>query len=422
MKKLLATILAMIMALSLCACGGDDTPVAKDDNSSDKTTISENNNGGENEGGETEEPTLPSAPAEPTGEEWDVLNDYCGIVYSMDFRREDGKIIKYIYTDDGGEIKLTGSDAVESYYNELQEIDFSIVDKFKDTEYMYNIDNYDKYINMDYNAVLTGFTKVEDVLTKKAITDIDNLSNERVSTSVFGNYDADGSLIDGGHTEEVYTLRLLDPLAPGQRYELEEYTPEYVYDDAGRVSQIKYIQDGYVQYLVTSTYDDAGNKILDTIKSNTEEEQIIYTYDNNNRVTNVFWKNFWDYGNNAESLDYTYDANGNVASITRTAYQAGATLDNLQEWEKVEYTWDADGKVISATHTCTSHYLRYEQKNQYAFAYDDQGRVLTMTINYGDTYSTYHGTVHESPEYPIHEVEYIYGTYYIYTPAEVEAD
>ena len=406
MKKLLAAILALIMVFSLCACEKDDSAKPNQDPT---TAPSESANPSKPaDPSDPSEPGEPSVPSEPTDEEWTVLEAYFDAVFDLEGPRS--------------EDTLNNSDAVEALYKKLLTLDMSVIEKYRATEYVDEVGGRigasNLTVNWDYASVLAGFTMLEDVLVKETITRIDNLSNEDTCTRPYCKYDTEGNLVEGGHDELVYTLYALDPLDPGQRYKLEQYVPEYVYDDTGRVSQIKYRQNEQVVYLVTATYDEAGNKVQDTIKSNTAEEKILYEYDSNNRVISVRWSDWYNWGSHSFELDYTYDDNGNVASIFSTLYSYGYLFTNPYEGDMVEYVYDTNGKVISATHTWYDYSLNLERQDQYAFTYDDQGRIHTMSVNYGDTYWTIGNTIRKSPEYPICNVEYIYGTYYIYTPVE----
>ena len=169
MKKLLSLLLALVMMMSLCACGETDDYdddedrdeiVEEDDDKKDDGKFpfwgdKDDEDQGDTGDGDVEVPPInlpePSVPVEPTSEEWEEIYDYSQIVSTLNNYVE-YQTIMYDPVDFGLEGDIVfDAEALSAYYAMLQDLD--AVDKWAGTEYAN-----DETVNWNRQEVLDSFT------------------------------------------------------------------------------------------------------------------------------------------------------------------------------------------------------------------------------------------------------------------------
>lgn len=351
----------------------------------------------------------------------EVLQTYFDIVSCLENPSYDHGVTVYI---DGEEIYSTK--AVEYLHNKLLELDLSVIDLWLETKYT-DYDYWYEDINWDYEEVLSCFVILDDMLVEHINTTTDNLDNETTIRSTPWYYNTAGELENCSiDTNKMLQMLAIEPTNPVYLLNLPAQATVEEYDDNGRLSKTKvYTSEDHVGYVITPTYDDAGNKISDLIRSNDEEWTITYAYEGS-AVTEVVWE---PYLAHTYKLNYTYDANGNVAKTTFSNYYVNS-IDNRYI---AEFTYDAGNTLVSGVYTyqeCGTkevhlgnwefekvEYVDYETIDSYTFTFDDQNRLTGYTVTFGDTYDRYsggEGTVHKKATYSSQKIEFVYGPYYLY--------
>lgn len=453
MKKIIAIVLVLIMALSLCACGEKerypelaDMLDAKnyenamqyiydlyqqDQLQGDGEDEGEGNEGegneGEGEGGEAE-PTV-TEPPRPTDEEWEVLHSYRSYVLTLGSYAKDG----YISVCNDDSEWLEGSAALAYVYEKLDGLDKMVIDKWKITEYCgpdYISDYEGNAIDWDYNAYLAKFSHLENVLLKEEHTTLDNMENVEEQESYnepYWQYNVDGTVSFVGNSSYAFEMTKSNPF---NLYGTQQVT----YDDAGKPTKIKYMSGDTVQYLVEITYDANGNKINEHVKQNSGELDITYEYDDQNRLVKIELPTYVD-SDTIITYTYTYDDNGNVAKEVMEQHYYyeyyDAEITNNKTIRTFKY--DENGNLISGTKKyenwgyntnwdsgkyTVEKYIYQETLDQYTFTTDADGKLATVKITYGNTYSVRgdnSGEVISSPSYVSRTIEFVYGDYWFYT-------
>jgi hypothetical protein len=162
---------------------------------------------------------------------------------------------------------------------------------------------------------------------------------------------------------------------------------DYTYDGDGRPVQRKhYNNSGDVEYLVDIFYDDAGNKVKETVRCNAGEADILYTYDDQNRLIKLSYQDSINIYNNYHEyvIDYTYDDSGNLLRSEKADRYYG----RIVAYESDVYTYDSSGKLASGVHTRQDLWngaMDTQSEDHYTFRCDDQGRILFAEVAFGDT-------------------------------------
>lgn len=430
MKKFIAMMLVLALALGLCACGGEDK-YAKYDyidemlyNGDYEGAVQaiydlyqqEQNNGGDVGGDAGNETT---EPARPTDEERELLWEYRDIVNNLNSYVTYGSIS--VYVDDAW---VDGFRALAYYYGRLQELD--VVDKWVGTQYFE--DNFSGYsdINWDRQAVLDSFTIVPDMKLYQSQTKEDNMGNVSTNTRTPWDYDENGVLIRVSSPGEYYVDRI-------SHWSNNSDACYKEYDESGRLVKETY-GASTVYALVTYTYDDAGHLTNQHTKTNNGEQDFAYTCDDQGRVVLISWE-----GNetNKYTIEYTYDAVGHLLREEYTFYYYSSfyeawTVSSKKIMEYVygadgilnsgsysEQSWNFDGDYINGKWQVTGEYITQEKVNQYSYTCDGQGRVISVTVIPGNTVRVSGdnaGEILETPNYTSATIETVYGDYYIYNP------
>lgn len=404
MKKLLAFLLCLTAVFGLTACGG--------------------------EGGNS------FLKGEPSEEDLVAIGYYENAVTQLDQYMETGNLV-FTYANFGIESEtesVSGQNALAAYYELLTNLD--AVDKWVGTEHITNTD-----INWDRQAVLDSFAVVEDVLIgivpKRNYSDGEVYGNELLGLI---QYDKDGKVIM--FDESLYLQELCAENIYPERYHKSCYywIPEY--NEENKLIQltgynVSYGADKREDEVVatrTFTYDASGKQIQEKLKNEHWEIDFLFTYDQNNHLTQISWSE----GEGKENLtiDYTYDDAGKLIQTVETApvSDSKGTILCLLETTST-FSYDADGRLTEETVTVVdmiqgengmpSHLYpglatNSIRTNKYSYTYNAQGKIDTKTITYGDV-SYYFGEDAgqvKPASLSVTESVYVYDNYYIYSPAE----
>lgn len=442
MKKLLSLLLALVMMMSLCACGETDDY----DDDEDRDEIVEEDDDKKDDGkfpfwgdkddedqddtgdGDVEVPPInlpePSVPVEPTSEEWEEIYDYSQIVSTLNNYVE-YQTIMYDPVDFGLEGDIVfDAEALSAYYAMLQDLDG--VDKWAGTEYAN-----DETVNWNRQEVLDSFTVLKDVKLKYTQTEVDNLGNNKgtIQRSRWHYYE-NGQIKQV--TSEEDTVRI--HIGTGHTNRVNYASGDREYDAEGRLAKITLYSGTDIVEVCTFTYDEEGKLIKQVVQDNTSQWEINdFTYDENGRL--VKYTLPFGYSDQIVEMAYTYNEDGTLASEQKNTY---VTNDNGDKFIKIrysmEYTYDAEGKLASGTYKeqtygekfslmsgTTATYLWHQKVDQYAYTYDADGRIVTETATMGSTeYFNDDGTPNGSTPSSVATTTYetVYGDYCIYNPAK----
>ena len=413
MKKLLCMILALIMVLGLCACGQE----------------SSTNNGGNNNNESTSEPTEDpiqetTLPLEPTEDEKTILREYVRAMCSLNEHCTNSQAEPY---------SIGYLDRIQMAYTELLALDLDTVRLFADTEWAqwaYNKEDKPSSFNhpadWDCDAVLSRFTKVEDVKLTYTQTQTDHLGNiTGPSEKAAWHYNTDGTFRSIDNESDAIRISLEPQKTGGSFY---QYKNDNIreYDASGRLSKISFYSYDSVNMVCTFTYDAEGKLTQQTAKTNSTQRVYTYSYDANGHLVKIDWPTSANNAYNTEEILYTYDASGNLVKEEYTKYEGGAnTPVHIAQRYSMEYVYDSSNKLVSGTYTHQEwrynknqgNYINEQTQDQYAFELDAQGRLVKEIVTPGDTIWVQTNKVASAAKYSQIVYETVYGDYYVYTPA-----
>ena len=419
MKKLLCMILALIMVLSLCACGQE-----KPNNDNNQTQGNVNDSQGNSENEEYDYSN------EPPAEIWEKINRCDEIAAELKYYVENGSIQYNVDNDIFNAV--TGQAALQLYYEELQEL--VAIEDWYHCEWSNGFDFISQHTCPQ--DMLDGFSVLENVLLNLDCNIVGHTGDAEPYKNAFVfSYNANGSI-----ARVDWSNKLIDEFKPCDPVQYafhsivksDWYGAEYVYDEKGVLTQVKVI--GYVDNdgdyyhngetkthtLITLEHDAAG-KLLNATATDYNGEKYVFefTYDSQNRVSEIRRH----YTNISKSVttqlfSCAYDDSGKLVRLERTEYTT--ETDGTVKEDTVFYnhirdlitnTYDAAGKLTASNYKWTAsknesiHYNR-----EFSFTYDEQGRILAATQGEGELGS--------STEYAKAEFQYIYGNCYTYTPVD----
>ena len=400
MKKLLAIVLALTMALSAAACANNAAPEESRDSHSKGESI------------------LPKG--EPTEEELAQLQAYAESLAILN-QWVSGEIENiYYYNEETGEKERCNnyaSEVLKYHYERIQSCE--AVDKWAGTEW-----TSDPGVNWDRQAVLDSFTVLEDVALYEAVTILDHVGN--VKEDFVANRCYYNDLAQLSEVKHIATPNAMRGHAP---FEMQVFCPaqsffgHYVlalaYDENDRMigMQVK-SNEGSVINDITAEY---GNHItvatLTGVDRTGETKTAAYTYDNQYRVTQIRAtscdrvKCEWVYS-------YTYDEMGNVTTSELVYTEDNGTLVSSDVVTQV-YSYNADGELESCQRTedsYTNGKRLYETKDVYTYECDEEGRPVKATVVPGDLTEVETGKAAYwgKAEYAKAEHVMVYGDYYSY--------
>lgn len=421
MKKLLCMILALIMVLSLCACGQE-----KPNNENNHT-----NQNGENNTGASQETTLPAAPTE---EEQKMLQEYVKTVGQLNEASSRGSYAEYqeLYPkllEMEGVEKWAGSEHATWAYNAARNGN-SCVESF----------NVEK--DWDRQAVLARFAIVKNTYLGHTVTVEDHLGNTKPTEYAnTRNYWPDGNVRELKVYQDTNSF-LKDSIYGWKKVTesdinsslFEVFRAFYMegereYDEEGHVIKITEKSGDAVSVLYEVSYNADGtmNKIVK--KTNKEQIEYSFSYENGGKFVTV--TSTVDVNSNTSNktvVEYTYNDAGQLVKEEMKIYVRGYKKTweqaELDELGIMEYAYDADGKLATGTYTYQDNvgnkpYITV--KNQYTFQTNAEGRVTQVVEIPGDRETWNNsGTLTGTQKADNAKITYDlhYGDFYIYTPTE----
>lgn len=414
MKKLMTLVLALVMVLTLAACGSNkyakyESINQKLDAGDYEGAIAEivamyeaaqGNQGNEDNEGNQGNQGGDEQPERPTEEEANLLRVYGDMVYALNNYVEYGSTSFYV-----GEKFYDNNEALKYISEQLAAMES--IDKWLQKE-GFAAEWFGQEINCDRQGILAGFSKVEDVLLEQVTTTTDNMGNVATYTDGQWEYDTQGRVVRVPGMNSLVT--------PSKDYWNWGCPLTVVYSEDGRISQLKKAWMDSVDLLADPVYDDAGNLVTLNIKTNNGEWQDTYVYDSQGRVIEYHRpRDSYSLQDDFRRYYYTYDDAGRVSrqvikyregfdyeKTTTYIYDDAGNLSGIS-WEEIQ----------SSNGQTWSHVTREDQIQS---VYDGQGRLVSFTYTPGATMSE-EGVV-SKPDYTTRVVENIYGDYYFYTPVQ----
>lgn len=336
------------------------------------------------------------------------LADYFEIVRKLD-QYTPGDIL-HVSTGDRSK-SYSGNEALRYCYETLLELE--AMDPWLNEESWNRIMAGYSLINLDRASYLARLAVAENVLLHMNYEEIYGGSSAQKERVVW-HYNADGRVyyIYNGveHLEQYRTYRRIAPSHILFRY-----------DENGIVSNACFGQKHALVSYLTPIYDASGRVITEIYTHAVYTHRIEYSYDEAGRMTKkVLYEDVstedpqypWPGDGYYWITEFTYDDAGKLLQEVETGYFHNSQEGFEWAWSVVttQYQYSSDGVLESAVRTSRSghpndiHFQWSESVENYAYTYDDQGRLLTRTVT-GDS----RGWVEE----------YIYGDYYAFGEFEV---
>ena len=190
----------------------------------------------------------------------------------------------------------------------------------------------------------------------------------------------------------------------------DKYTYAYTYDDAGVLLETKTLSGATTYSITTHIYNELGQKVRDEMKYADGKENVI-TYDYDAFGNLIRMEEPQIEGNRVGVVDttiYEYDTSGRlIRSFKSESEHSGST--NLIPVENI-YTYDSEGNL--SQHICIGDKW-YKCEVYYTY---ENGKLVNVKYIYTDY-------EYENGEYILNYVNeyitnYTYGNYYFYIPAE----
>lgn len=329
MKKVFPLFLAMLMALSLCACGADDGGKTEDGGKDGKVTAAKLTQVIRTEKGVDGKDRTMKSTVEYDEDHYIIatksyLDDKLG--YAVTYDKDLNKPLVELTYDDNGEI----------------------IDRTENT--------YDKKGNcVEKTSVYT--------------VDGKDITLKRIST-----YDANGNVL----TEASYEDGKLS------------YEQRYTYTADGKLARESYINsDGLEEAYTENTYDDQGNLLSVKVDGMLSGSYVTYenTYENG-KLVEVKVYDQWEQDGELTNL-VRYDAQGNITlrvgyenskewSRTEYTYENDKLIkvvdfDNGEERYVELYTYNAAGKLTERSRTVPGG-----ESQRSAYSYDEDGNITSF--------------------------------------------
>ncbi len=409
MKRILSMILILALLLSLAACGDDWDD--RDDRDED-----------------WEEPNPTPCPYDPetdipTPEEILLLEQYESILDVLETYVQEGWAVWYV-----GEEKVLGPVALGFYYDQLAAMEG--VDKWLEMPGF--IENYQGFqpdgtaqeidaAIVDRKTILSRFAVLEDVATLQQITRTEQDGTVKVELLPYWDYSQDGILIAENSR---------DPADPMLSYLGASTKPRLLtYDEAGRLHSSTCIINDTPSFTTYYVYDAQGH-ISRIYRDMLDGRQ--YEYDISCNADGLLSKVAWGERPCYERI-LAYDPLGRKTTDTIYNYSSPYYKD-AGTWDEtvyMEYTYGTGSNPVSAVYTYqdwvyrtvlgeSEFYLESQSEDHYTYTYDEKGRPLKTTVDYGNEIYLREAFMHEAgstghvPRVKKMEINYLYGTYAFY--------
>lgn len=388
-KKITAlNIVAVILAMSLTACGSNDVKNISDEQ--DVPEITENTT--ENSAQDEDSDAADEITSEP--ETLDVLTfmpetceDYIKLANA--YLQMDDVIQALAVLDEGMEKLAIGEQGAE-----LQDID--LLSQRKEYILAGTIAVKTKYVENVYDEegeVLTGYASERDESGNKVMFSYYGTERE-VSTTGEHRYDANGNEIE-------YEYKACD--SDGNISSFSHET--WAYDaDGNKIEYISYDEDGNISSKTVRKYDAFGNE-TEFANYNSDGECIkkrIQDYDERGNLIREIW--YDSNGRYDRKWEYDYDERGNKIKGTKTSYNEETELKASQTIE--EYEYDENENM-----TKYAHIVYDEEKGTDSHTrerkYDADGRETDFYLYINEKTVSYHSqTEYDENGWMINYTEY----------------
>ncbi len=412
MKKILALVLALILCLSLAACGqqerypqiadlldaGDYEGAVMEIYKLYQNANADNSNNSNN----SDDSEDSDDPTEPTVDR-NTRSKYQGIVNAANNwnnhitdnnRYQWFSAYYWIYeTDENGNtnsesVNFQGIEALEWVYNTALELgDFE-----------------------QAAEIASRFTLLENKMLKLEYTHTDALGNLVEDNTVNYEYDADGNV----SYESYHNYK-----PAGMFY--TSGTPEETLNDAGQVVTVTYKSgDGKVNNIINYTYNADGTVATEDYKDSDGDTYLVtYTYDETGKKTQATGVPYNTSGEQTMTVTYAYDGAGRL--IKESGLQDNPSSSRWYNEKVKEYTYDAAGNMtLMRTYT-----LNYDQGELYRvysvkrwdYQYDSNNQLTQVSYSELGDFNSAGENTSSGSDYVIIGTP-TYGTFYVYTPGE----
>lgn len=376
MKKLLCMILALVMVMSLCACGQ-------------------------------------SSAKEPSEDEQAMMQNYKDLA---------AKLKDYVSTDVIAYDSLRGQEALARIRADLEAME--ALDKWYGSEWMPQDDD---EINWDRQKLLSGFAVVKDKLAKLDCVLTGTDGNAKTYENAYTwSYNADGTVsgvdfMDMFHANFYpFCLNMQTNIFyDAYKTTLDKYGKDicsigYEYDE-GLLYQVKRYSTDRKDALVIVNVEcdeDTGMLLSATCTDkNGETANFTFTYDDQSRLTKITSTKT----QGVSSCTYTYNDKGQLETavseeLIRNDYNPTQVFKRTETYT---YTYNAAGNV-EKVELSEKYNNNVTPKFTATFTYDEQNRPLTVTFSKGSIEMPNGDTLN----YTEAKFQYAYGDVCTYAPAK----
>lgn len=166
---------------------------------------------------------------------------------------------------------------------------------------------------------------------------------------------------------------------------------EYIYDEAGNVTQYELSSGGNVYNRVNYTYDENGNCLTTTSVTASGTTLTEYTYDDSGNLMTCVTSCQED--GTYVRLEYTYNSEGNIT--LEEQYDADGVLQSY-----IEFAYEDDNKVIVATEYNGD---RTANGTVVTYVYDEHENLIEKTTTIDDEVAEHIVNTYEALEVPVEE-------------------
>ena len=377
MKKAISLLLALVLCLSLCACG-EDTPTVPNDTEPSTTVHTHNWKDATCDAPKTCE-TCGQTEGEKLEHQWErstCTDPYtCALCNATNGEGDNHSISDGVCRGCGKTLDAREKEPGYQYQVALEMLSGTNEDRMKAHQLLSNLGDY-----KDATEYLGRFTILPDILLSWTYEET-NAFGEIVYTEVLNyDYDHKGNLVkapcgDYYNYDTVFIVHLLS---------LEHY--EYRYDSNGRLIEQE-IGNTITQY----EYNEQGVLVKATAKSGENTKSVTeFTY---NEAGLCIREDSLYADGSSYYTEYTHDSEGRVLR-KRSYNKADAQYINSYAY----YEYDEAGKCIKLS----KYNGDADDRHSCDYIYESD-RVIAVNYHYGDT---------------VLVTNYVYGYYYCYTPAE----
>lgn len=259
--------------------------------------------------------------------------------------------------------------------------------------------------------IASRFTLLENKLLELKYTHTDALGNLIEDNTVRYEYNAAGSI----------SYQSSDSYMPAGMYRTSG-TPEETLNDKGQVITITYKSgDSKVNNIINFTYNEDGTVATEEYKSaNGDMYSIAYTYDESGKKIQTTGVPYNEYGGEQTmTVTYYYDEAGRL--VKESGVEDNPSSSRWYNEKVKEYTYDAAGNMTMMR----TYRLNYDQGEidwvyevkRWDYQYDSNNQMTQVTYSNLGTYTAEGEHSNGGNDYVITGTP-TYGIFYVYTPGE----